>query len=292
MNALHHWDEFAIIPHWNAHGTAQTGTFHDGRKERCLASYAGWLEYRNKCVQLEWSEGLFPYSPARQDGENWHGSLLNEKRDASGLLYRRNRYYDPATGRFTQEDPIGLAGGVNVYGFANGDPVTYSDPYGLCPPLPRCLMLAGGAAVADGPLPIGDLVAVGLLTIGAIHVLTSDNAATGTRVTPITVTQENRRRDENTVVRIQAQGGGLERSIVLQNPTAAEGLAALATLQASLTPAQREERAVSFAKAARFIENAPKGGGVIAPGKGFPNGARTSIRVDVEVKRGTAFRQE
>ena len=47
-------------------------------------------------------------------------------------MYRRNRYYDPGTGRLTQEDPIGLAGGVNVYGFANGDPVNYSDPYGLC----------------------------------------------------------------------------------------------------------------------------------------------------------------
>jgi RHS repeat-associated protein len=49
----------------------------------------------------------------------------------AGLLYRRNRYYDPATGRFTQEDPIGLAGGINLYGFANGDPLSYSDPFGL-----------------------------------------------------------------------------------------------------------------------------------------------------------------
>jgi hypothetical protein len=40
--------------------------------------------------------------------------------------------YDPATGRFTQEDPIGLAGGMNLYGYANGDPVNYSDPFGLC----------------------------------------------------------------------------------------------------------------------------------------------------------------
>jgi hypothetical protein len=31
-----------------------------------------------------------------------------------------------------QADPIGLAGGLNVYGFAAGDPVSYSDPYGLC----------------------------------------------------------------------------------------------------------------------------------------------------------------
>ncbi|MEJ7809360.1 MAG: RHS repeat-associated core domain-containing protein, partial [Gemmatimonadaceae bacterium] len=41
--------------------------------------------------------------------------------------------YDPRTGRFVQEDPIGLAGGVNLYGFAGADPVNYSDPFGLCP---------------------------------------------------------------------------------------------------------------------------------------------------------------
>jgi RHS repeat-associated protein len=61
------------------------------------------------------------------------GSLIFESRDASGLYYRRNRYYDSEKGRFTQEDPIGLAGGINVYGFAYGDPVTYSDSDGLCP---------------------------------------------------------------------------------------------------------------------------------------------------------------
>ncbi|MBL8998758.1 MAG: RHS repeat-associated core domain-containing protein [Gemmatimonadetes bacterium] len=61
------------------------------------------------------------------------GSLILEQADASGLLYRRNRYYDPASGRFTQMDPIGLAGGLNLYGFAGGDPVNFSDPFGLCP---------------------------------------------------------------------------------------------------------------------------------------------------------------
>ena len=30
-------------------------------------------------------------------------------------------------------DPIGIAGGVNLYGFAGGDPVNYSDPFGLWP---------------------------------------------------------------------------------------------------------------------------------------------------------------
>jgi hypothetical protein len=60
-------------------------------------------------------------------------------RDATGQMYMRNRYYDPQTGQFTQPDPIGLAGGLNSYGFAAGDPVSYSDPYGLCPPIDSCL---------------------------------------------------------------------------------------------------------------------------------------------------------
>jgi RHS repeat-associated protein len=59
------------------------------------------------------------------------GSLMEGSRDFSGLMYRRNRYLDPASGQFTQPDPIGLAGGLNVYGYADGDPVSYNDPYGL-----------------------------------------------------------------------------------------------------------------------------------------------------------------
>jgi hypothetical protein len=37
-----------------------------------------------------------------------------------------------AEGPFTQEDPIGIAGGLNLYGYANGDPIAFSDPFGLC----------------------------------------------------------------------------------------------------------------------------------------------------------------
>ena len=31
-------------------------------------------------------------------------------------------------------DPIGLAGGLNLYGYGAGDPINNSDPFGLCPP--------------------------------------------------------------------------------------------------------------------------------------------------------------
>jgi RHS repeat-associated protein len=51
----------------------------------------------------------------------WMGSLMQDGQDASGLMFRRNRFYNPASGRLTQEDPIRLAGGVNGYGFAEGE---------------------------------------------------------------------------------------------------------------------------------------------------------------------------
>ena len=56
---------------------------------------------------------------------------FNGASSAGGLIYQRNRWYDPNSGRFTQEDPIGFAGGINLYAYAGNDPVTYSDPYGL-----------------------------------------------------------------------------------------------------------------------------------------------------------------
>jgi RHS repeat-associated protein len=54
-------------------------------------------------------------------------------RDPTGQIYMRNRYYNPQTGQFRQMDPIGIAGGLNAYGFADGDPVSFADPFGLCP---------------------------------------------------------------------------------------------------------------------------------------------------------------
>jgi uncharacterized protein RhaS with RHS repeats len=42
-------------------------------------------------------------------------------------------WYDPQTGRFLSQDPIGLAGGVNLYAYAGNNPTSYGDPYGLAP---------------------------------------------------------------------------------------------------------------------------------------------------------------
>jgi RHS repeat-associated protein len=46
------------------------------------------------------------------------------------FLHVGARYYDPATGRFLQRDPIGIEGGLNVYDYVQGNPVVVVDPSG------------------------------------------------------------------------------------------------------------------------------------------------------------------
>ena len=50
--------------------------------------------------------------------------------EETGLHYNLNRYYDPQTGRFTTQDPIGLLGGFNCYQYGL-NPTGWIDPYGL-----------------------------------------------------------------------------------------------------------------------------------------------------------------
>jgi len=55
-------------------------------------------------------------------------------REGSGIDYMRNRWYAPDQGRFTQPDPIGIAGGTNLYAYVGNNPAEFADPSGLMGP--------------------------------------------------------------------------------------------------------------------------------------------------------------
>lgn len=119
-----------LVPLWNQRGQIDGSYFGDGKEFAILTN--------GDTVRVFWPAAWRAFLKRAPLRRSWHGSLTEDKADKSGGLYRRNRIYDPGTGRFTQEDPIGLAGGMNLYGFANGDPINFSDPFGLCTPAPLC----------------------------------------------------------------------------------------------------------------------------------------------------------
>jgi len=78
------------------------------------------------------------------------------------LYLTRHRLYSPVLRRFLSADPLGIDGGLNLYAYANCDPLAYIDPLGLCASpnsLPGLLEMLGsglsamvgyGARIVDG----------------------------------------------------------------------------------------------------------------------------------------------
>ncbi len=83
---------------------------------------------------------------------------------AMGLDNMRLREYSSGVGRFTQEDPIGIAGGVNSYAYALNAPTVLVDPSGLCSnSLPKLGENIGIGIGRDIYIGLGTAVAGGIL---------------------------------------------------------------------------------------------------------------------------------
>ncbi|KVF22137.1 hypothetical protein WJ07_17875 [Burkholderia vietnamiensis] len=105
--------------HCDQIGTPQVLTDEEGEVAWC-AGYKAWGEAREVFSAAARKAGIA--NPLRFAGQYFDHE--------TGLHYNRHRYYDPVSGRFVSKDPIGLAGGINVYQYA-ANPVEWIDPFGL-----------------------------------------------------------------------------------------------------------------------------------------------------------------
>jgi RHS repeat-associated protein len=78
-----------------------------------------------------------PYGKMTQSGapDDNARTFTGREDDGTGLMFYRARYYDPGSGRFISEDPIGIRGGINLYRYTGADPINKSDPTGKATPI-------------------------------------------------------------------------------------------------------------------------------------------------------------
>ncbi len=109
-----------------------------------------------------------PFGQATATGFSYPFQFTGRVPVTGNLDYYRARFYNTQTGRFISEDPIGLAGGINLYGYVGNNPTGFGDPSGLTG---RCIAwvydYARGTAICTlyapddpgllqpGPTPIG-----------------------------------------------------------------------------------------------------------------------------------------
>tara|TARA_B100000508_G_scaffold60333_1_gene47217 strand:- start:251843 stop:256078 length:4236 start_codon:yes stop_codon:yes gene_type:complete len=142
------YDGLDLIAEYNGSGALQKRYVHGPGIDEPLVQYTGsgtssreWLiaDERGSIVahtngsgnatQINtYDEYGMPYS-GNSGRFGYTGQVFLEN---TGLYHYKARAYHPGFGRFMQTDPIGQAGGLNIYAYVGGDPVNYTDPNGEC----------------------------------------------------------------------------------------------------------------------------------------------------------------
>jgi RHS repeat-associated protein len=99
---------------------------------------------------IQTSYGYDPYGVTQITGAASDNTFqfTGRENDNTGLVNYRNRYYNPAWGRFISEDPIGLNGGdINLYRYVGNNPAQLRDPSGNISGVDDAAILIGAGLV-------------------------------------------------------------------------------------------------------------------------------------------------
>ena len=126
-------------------------------------------------------EGIYePFGNAAVDSQStvenklrFQGQYFDEE---TGFHYNMHRYYDPRTGLYITPDPIGLAGGINLYVYVSNNPINRIDPFGLW-----SWSSFGSGALNGGAYLIGGVV-VGAAVVATLPVSVATAVVTGAAV--------------------------------------------------------------------------------------------------------------
>jgi len=86
--------------------------------------------------------GLAARNTQRFSSKEWH--------NPSGFYYFGYRFYDSATQRWLNRDPIGELGGINLYQYCYNDPINHIDPDGETPLVTGAIGAGIGAVIGAG----------------------------------------------------------------------------------------------------------------------------------------------
>ena len=143
LHESHSSDEHeALITDWefDRYGFTPIAKSTNGKRYFCVNDPGGTpRELTDSNGDVAWAADFAAFGEGRVDRVSevecpirYPGQYYDRE---TGLHYNRHRYYDPETGRFISPDPIGLAGGLNLYSYAPNT-TGWSDPLGLtvrCP---------------------------------------------------------------------------------------------------------------------------------------------------------------
>lgn len=108
----------------------------DGQKLYYQANHLGHVQgvYDAQGQRLS-LHAYSPYGTVTGDDFSLQPYGMSTKRSdfSSGLVYFGYRFYSPYQRRWLNRDPLQEQGGINLYGYVNGDPLGYVDPDGRNP---------------------------------------------------------------------------------------------------------------------------------------------------------------